>query len=129
MSDDLKDTLLNTPKDKLDGLGTYIDGKMKRYSLLFAVNGGAFAIAKLLGESQGKKVIGGLTLQALAVGAIIFTLLMWRDIYLFGEMMRTKFFGGTLVFEKGGKRILAALSLLLISGWLLAAFWPIKPQP
>jgi hypothetical protein len=126
VSDNLKDTLLTTPKDKLDGLSTYIDGKMKRYSLLFAVNGGAFAIAKLLGDPAGQRVVGGLSLRALAVGAIIFSLLMWRDIYLFGEMMRNKFFGGTLVFEKGGKRILAVLSLLLISGWLLAAFWPTR---
>ena len=126
MSDNQEDTLLVTPKDKLDGLSTYIDGKMKRYYLLFAVNGGAFAIAKLLGDPAGQRIAGGLSLRALALGAIIFSLLMWRDIYLFGEMMRCKFFGGTLVFGKGGKRILAVLCLLLISGWLLAAFWPIR---
>ena len=29
---------------------TYEVGKHRRYSLLFAVNGGAFAVAKLLGQ-------------------------------------------------------------------------------
>ncbi len=43
---------LNRPAERLEGLNTYTTGKMKRYSLLFAVNGGAFAIAKLLGESE-----------------------------------------------------------------------------
>jgi hypothetical protein len=124
MSDDRKNTLLSNPQEILDGLNTYIDGKMKRYSLLFAVNGGAFAIAKLLGEQQTGKVVGGLTLEAVAIGAIIFTCLMWLDIYLFGETMRSKFFGNRLVFGRPGKLILSALSALLILGWLLAAFWP-----
>ena len=63
---------------------------MVQYSLLFALNGGSFAIAKLLGP-EGQRIGGGLPLRALALGAIIFTLLMCRDIYLFGEMMRNKF--------------------------------------
>ena len=118
------DTHLKTPLEKLQGMQTYIDGKMKRYSLLYAVNGGAFAIAEVLGEKESGRLTGGLSLLALAIGAILFTLLMWRDIYTFGMMMRTKFFANKLVFEEGGRRILAALSLLIIAGWLLAAFWP-----
>ena len=118
------DTHLKTPQEKLQGMQAYIDGKMKRYSLLYAVNGGAFAIAKLLGEPESEHRVGGLSLPALAIGAILFTLLMWRDIYTFGMMMRTRFFGNELVFEEGGRRILAALSFLIVAGWLLAAFWP-----
>ena len=120
------DIRLTTLSDKLEGMQTYIDGKMKRYSLLFAVNGGAFAIAKVLGEKESEDLVGGLSLSALAIGAILFTLLMWRDIYTFGMMMRTKFFANELVFEDGGRRILASLSLLIIAGWLLAAFWPAR---
>jgi hypothetical protein len=55
---------------------------------------------------------------------VLFTVLMWRDIYLFGAMMRDTFFNGELVFARQGRVILAALSLLLIAAWLLAAFWP-----
>ena len=149
MSDDRKDALLEKPTEKLEGLNTYIDGKMKRYSLLFTVNGGAFAIAKLLGERNAEYVVGDLTLEAVAIGAVIFTCLMWLDIYLFGEMMRSEFFRGDqsikegvveamirrlrgkkgnedepLVFGPQGKLILGALCTLLNLGWLLAAFGP-----
>jgi hypothetical protein len=115
---------LNRPAERLEGLNTYTTGKMKRYYLLFAVNGGAFAIAKLFGESETNVAVGGLSLQTLAVGCILFTALMWRDIYAFGELMRLQFFGGKDVFEEGGKLILACLCVLLMLGWLLAAFGP-----
>lgn len=109
---------------RLDGLSLYSTGQMKRYYLLFAVNGGAFAIAKLFAESETRTVVGGLSLQALAVGCILFTALMWRDIYAFGELLRTQFFGGKDIFQEGAKLILACLCVLLILGWLLAAFGP-----
>jgi hypothetical protein len=109
---------------RLDGLSLYSTGQMKRYYLLFAVNGGAFAIAKLFAESETQTVVGGLSLQALAVGCILFTALMWRDIYAFGELLRTQFFGGKDIFQEGAKLILACLCVLLILGWLLAAFGP-----
>ena len=63
----------------------YEDGKHRRYSLLFAVNGGAFAVAKLLTGEPGKSgvVLGGLTLQQLAFGMILFTAIIlvmcWRN--------------------------------------------------
>lgn len=110
--------------ERLDGLSLYSSGQMKRYYLLFAVNGGAFAIAKLFGESETQAVVGGLSLQALAIGCILFTALMWRDIYAFGELLRTQFFDGRDVFQEGAKLILACLCVLLILGWLLAAFGP-----
>jgi hypothetical protein len=39
----------------------YEDGKHRRCNLLFAVNGGAFTVAKLLGE-KGTAVVGNLNL-------------------------------------------------------------------
>lgn len=45
---------LNRPAERLEGLNTYITGKMKRYYLLFAVKGGAFVIAKLALLDQGR---------------------------------------------------------------------------
>ena len=43
---------LQSPTDRLSGMNTYIEGKMKRYSLMFSVNGGAFLIAKLFAEQN-----------------------------------------------------------------------------
>jgi hypothetical protein len=112
--------VLTTHSDQLQALSTYIDGKMKRYSLLFAVNGGTFAIAKYQAETPGI-VLGGLTLEHLALGAIAFTVAMAVDIYLFGRMMRSNYLG-SLAFGRPGRAILGLLSLLLIGSWALAAF-------
>jgi hypothetical protein len=126
MTEQNQSNLLMSPTDRLTGMNTYIEGKMKRYSLMFSVNGGAFLIAKLFTEENTKQVLGGLSPKALAVGAVLFTVLMWRDIYLFGDMMKREFFGGKLVFQRQGILILHALSGLVITGWLLAAFWPVR---
>jgi len=75
MSSD-QEALLVSPSDKLNGMNAYIEGKMKRYNLLFAVNGGAFAIAKLFGEPNTQKILGGLSPKALAIGAIVLTAVM-----------------------------------------------------
>jgi hypothetical protein len=111
--------MLIDDKERLQGLGTYIDGKLKRYNLLFAVNGGAFAIGKLLVDKQGP-VLGGLELRHLAIGAILFTLIMGVDIYLFAMMMKTEFLG-KLVFNRPGKAVLIFLCLLPAAGWYLVA--------
>jgi hypothetical protein len=70
-----------------DAYTLYEEGKKRRYGLLFAVNGGAFAIAQLL-NSTGNKLLGDLSLAHLAIGMGIFTILMVWDIYAFGEKMR-----------------------------------------
>jgi len=117
-----KQKTLEKANDRLQALDTYIEGKMKRYSLLFSVNGGAFAVAKILREPNTTRILGGLTLQELAIGAVLFTILMGIDIFLWGQMMRTKFFDGELVFKWAGKSILILLCILLILAWLIAAF-------
>lgn len=107
----------------LNGLATYIDGKMKRYSLMFAVNGGAFAVAKLMTEADktGNTVLlGNLRLWHLALGAILFTVVIVIDIYLWGQMMKKKFLGD-LAFNAPGKLILIFLGVLLVSAWALVA--------
>ena len=60
----------------------YEDGKHRRYELLFAVIGGAFAIAKLFGEKPG---LGSLRLSYVALGMVLFTITMVYDIYQFGK--------------------------------------------
>ena len=115
--------MLKNDAEVLSGLGTYIDGKMKRYSLMFAVNGGAFAVAKLMAETSkaGDTILlGHLRLWHLALGAIVFTALMVVDIFLWGQMMKRKFLGD-LAFNVPGKLILIFLGVLLVFAWLLVA--------
>ena len=74
----------------------YESGKGRRYALLFAVNGGGFAIATWLLKDEA-----GLVKDAshywpllrpleigIAVGLIVFTAIMCMDIYAFGKKMR-----------------------------------------
>lgn len=115
--------MLDTDDRKLTGLSTYIDGKMKRYSLLFSVNGGAFAIAKFMSESDKSAdaiLMGRLRLWHLALGSIVFTILMVTDIFLWGLMMKKNFLGG-LAFNLPGKSILVFLGALIVLGWVFVA--------
>jgi hypothetical protein len=92
----------------------YLEGKMRRYSLLFSVNGGAFAIAKLLREP---KPPGDLSMPALALGAIVFTMIMTADIWLWGAGMRNEH--GARLFRPVGQSILLMIGALLCAGWVL----------
>ena len=97
----------------------YENGKHRRYTLLFAVNGGAFAIAKLLTGEPGKQgvVLGNLTLTELALGMAVFSAVMVADIYAFGEKMRTNYLPDA--FQLQGKIVLVLLGALQCVGWLL----------
>jgi hypothetical protein len=116
--------------------GAYEAGKHRRYNLLFAVNGGAFAIAKLLGEGQAMAT-GGLTLRHLAVGMVLFTTIMSFDVLAFGHGMRRRsmrhrsaltlrerFRSWTSegLFRLPGWIVLGTLWLLISAGWLLVGF-------
>jgi purine-cytosine permease-like protein len=97
----------------------YENGKHRRYSLLFSVNGGAFAIAKLLTVESCKPslILGNLTLAELAFGMAAYTAVMAADIYIFGEKMRSSYQSG--IFGPAGKVVLILLAGLLCIGWLL----------
>src|SRR6185436_597410 len=107
----------------------YEAGKQRRYSLLFSVNGAAFTVAKLVVGPNPTLILGGLSLRNLAIGAIAFTLLMAVDIFFFGQHMRSTIpdaQGGAPsdyieVFGPVGKAVLAAIAVLLCSGWALVA--------
>ena len=114
----------------------YEDGKHRRYNLLFAVNGGAFAVAKLftdpkfLCEGKIPAVLGGLTLGRLSFGMILFTALMTLDIYMFGYKMRELMLEGQAgvspwqgPFSVPGKAVLVAIGALICVGWLSVAGW------
>jgi hypothetical protein len=117
MSTGLSDTKLTLN----DAYKLYEDGKHRRYSLLFSVNGGAFALAKLLTGEPGKVgvVLGKLTLEQLAVGMVAFTAIMVVDIYFFGEKMRREYKAANF-FGPQGKVVLILLGLLVCGGWYLA---------
>lgn len=119
------------PAEKLshkDAFELYESGKHRRYSLLFSVNGGAFAIAKLLvgdaaaaatggGNSPGVIVLGDLTLAQLALGMALFSAVMGWDLWAFGEKMRRGYLRDA--FGRPGKVVLVLLVALLCLGWLL----------
>jgi len=110
-----------------DSFKTYEDGKGRRYGLLFSVNGGAFAVAKVFPADNMCAVIGGLTLFELSIGMILFTILMTIDIYIFGLHMRGTVSeeamgpnGDTVaMFGPVGKAILLLIGLLICLGWFL----------
>ena len=115
----MSNTLSTTQLSLNEAFELYENGKHRRYSLLFAVNGGAFAISKLLVVEAGKPsvVLGSLTLQQLAIGMAAFTLFMVWDIYVFGQNMRTTFL--PKAFQWQGKTVLVVLGALQLGGWLL----------
>lgn len=104
----------------LKALPIYIDGKIKRYNLMFAVNGGVFALAKIISGNPEPHPLGHLTLIHLSIGAIAFTFIVWFDIWLWGSMMRSHFLKDANSFSWVGKAILSSLASLLVIGWLLA---------
>jgi hypothetical protein len=106
---------------KLDVFNAYEDGKHRRYSLLFSVNGGAFAIAKVLSEKPNEpSVMGHLHVQQLAVGMLAFTILMLFDIYTFADKMK-RLQGNSKpeIFMLQGKVALVLIGALICLGWLL----------
>lgn len=107
-----------------DSFKAYEDGKHRRYSLLFAVNGGAFAVAKLYADAKLKagenpiNVFGGLTQRELALGMILFTIVMVFDIFMFGRKMRKQYLPDD--FGWPGKMVLMLIGFLICAGWFLA---------
>ena len=94
----------------------YEDGKHRRYTLLFTVNGGAFAIANQDKTGSGL-VLGHLSLWQLSLGMALFTIVMILDIFMFGENMRKKI---KELFRWQGK--LVSIGLLICAGWSLVSF-------
>jgi hypothetical protein len=114
----------------------YEHGKHRRYNLLFAVNGGAFAVTKLLTDPEACEVLGGLSLWQLSVGMILFTILMVIDIFFFGQNMRSTLpkdaadpKGKTVeVFGTPGQAVLILIGILICGGWFLAAYGGCAPK-
>jgi hypothetical protein len=98
----------------------YEDGKHRRYSLLFAVNGGAFAIAKYSAgdlEETARTMIGGLTIERLSLGMALFSIVMVWDIYAFGSRMHKI---NSNLFRLPGRVVLCLIGVLICVGWLIS---------
>jgi len=118
-----------------DHFKEYEEGKHRRYNLLFAVNGGAFAIVKfafdpkIVDEARVSAILGGLSLVQISVGMILFTIVMSIDIFLFGINLRSTLPAGNSgpsadtveIFGTPGKCVLILITALLCLGWALAA--------
>jgi hypothetical protein len=98
-------------------LKAYEQGKERRYKLLFAVNGGAFAIAKLVADESSPD-LGDLALWQISIGMILFTTLMVVDIFFFGQNMHRQ---DENLFRWPGKLILFMLGLLICTGWFMVS--------
>jgi len=93
--------------------------KHRRYSLLFAINGGAFAVAKLFGEKDAAPILGHLRLTQLAVGMAVLTAIIVIDIFMFGEKMRSMYLPNAFGWQ--GKAVLISIGATICIGWLLVA--------
>jgi hypothetical protein len=103
-----------------DGFKAYEDGKHRRYNLLFGVNGGAFAVAKLLADKGAGPIFGKLSLGQLSCGMILFTIVMVFDIFMFGLKMKKNYLPDA--FSWPGKLVLLSIGFLISAGWFLAAW-------
>ena len=111
-----------------DILRVYEEGKHRRYNLLFAVNGGAFAIANLFVdlhkpmavlEGEPSAVLGELTLGQISLGMALFTIVMIVDIFFFGQSMRRRM---RELFGLQGKLVLTSIGWLIAAGWTVVSF-------
>lgn len=99
-----------------DAIAIYENGKSRRYGLLFAVNGGAIALAKVIDEHGP---VGWLTVAMIAYGMIVFNLIMTIDIFSFGFWCRYRFKQD--VFGPIGWTVLALIGYLLSAAWIFAS--------
>jgi len=111
---------MNDEKKVPESFKTYEEGKHRRYTLLFAVNGGAFALAKFIADKDPSTVsVGGLQLSYLCYGMALFTVIMSVDIFMFGQKMRRIYLPDTFGWQ--GKTVLLLIGALICAGWVLVA--------
>ena len=117
--DTVKEETMNPEKSVPDSFKTYEDGKHRRYQLLFTVNGGAFAVAKLLADRDPSHILGNLTLRQVSIGMSLFTLVMSTDIFMFGEKMRKTYLRDAFSWQ--GRTVLILIGAIMCAGWILVA--------
>jgi len=109
---------MNDEKKVPESFKTYEEGKHRRYTLLFAVNGGAFALAKFIADKVTQSM-GGLKLSYLCYGMALFTIVMCVDIFMFGLKMRRIYLPDSFGWQ--GKIVVVLIGFLICFGWVLVA--------
>ena len=118
-----------------DAMEIYEDGKHRRYSLFFAVNGAVAAIAKV---GQGGADPGSVPDWVpdwlpdhglFRLGMIVFTALMTCDIWIFGQRIREavgddRGSGWDGIFSRVGKIVLFGCCALIMAGWAFVRSMP-----
>jgi hypothetical protein len=89
-----------------DAFGAYEAGKARRYQLLFAVNGGALAIANVAPAAWRNVLLGFLMSY--------FTVIMVKDIHTFGERFRSYDLG---FYGDSGEHLLRHIRFVLLVAW------------
>jgi FtsH-binding integral membrane protein len=105
-----------------DEYRVYQDGKARRYALLFSVNGGALAILEFATE-----VSLGSLFSAMPYGLILFTAVMFIDIWAFGSALHDEV---EQAFGPIGRFVLTTICGLIIAAWCLMALqqWSLLDQ-
>jgi hypothetical protein len=110
----------------------YENGKGRRYSLLFAVNGGAYTLAVFLlslTQTIGRVPVDSVLLFILAVATMLFSWIMCDDVYEFGIKVQKLDLAvrkepdplKVLLFGEKGQQVLKSFRWLLTLAWLIAA--------
>ncbi len=110
-----------------EAFGVYQDGKSRRFSLLFTVNGGAFALLGFLAGDQPRIAFSFVTVWAFVViplAMIIFTQRMRDDLFVFGEGMNRVWQDLDLacpeIFSAKEQKIVRSVTRLICAAWALA---------
>jgi hypothetical protein len=103
-----------------DIFSAYESGKNRRYGLLFAANGGAFALIGFLAGDARMLVAPPIAFWAFIIIPALMLVFSWKmcnDIFTFGTMMRE---WDQRLFGKEGQSLLAYIRWLFIVGWVSA---------
>jgi hypothetical protein len=105
-----------------DEYRVYQDGKARRYTLLFSVNGGALAILEFATEVDSANLF-----SAMPYGLILFTATMFIDIWAFGSALHAEV---EQAFRLIGRFVLTTICGLIIAAWSLMALqqWSLLDQ-
>ena len=111
---------MNDEKRIPESFKVYEDGKHRRYTLMFAVNGGAFAVAQWIANKEPSAAsFGNLKLSCICYGMALFTVIMCMDIFMFGQKIRRDYLPDAFGWQ--GKIVLLLIGVLICAGWILAA--------
>lgn len=119
---EMSDTAENEAKSSINWklIETYESGKSRRYNLLFAVNGGTFAIVSfLLAEVGSSTPFIEVFIPVMCLAFIWFSVCMTEDIKKFGCTMRkldNREEGK--VFGNEGQSLLCQIKFILVLAWV-----------